>query len=276
MPFLTFFFFLCGSAQAARQIDKQKQFANYTILASDTTHSGLGEQGINNGCWGGVTMTRYIGSTKDNCRGSFRTDMDNPAYGGYYAAQPPPAEWFMVAAAQRRRHRWYCDGTREKHDCGGGNCMRVNWNQRRRFPVYCGDCSCATTTTTTVATTTTTTVFGTPYCPSGWQLVMNAKAHKWIQDCPGSVRAGDCVLPVEQAKDFCDAWLTCFALGQFELNPHNSWPEQIGSGLARIFRHWPGHTNSKPGYYTSDDPVLGGYAKGWALCVNPKRAAQLW
>lgn len=255
MPFLTFFF-LCGSAQAARQIDKQMQFANYTILASDTTQSGLGEQGINTAC--GVTMTRNIGSTKDNCRGSFRTDMDNLSgvvRGGYHAAQPPSAEWFMVAATQRRRHRWYCDGTREKHDCGGGNCMRVDWNQRRRFPVYCGDCSCATTTTTT------TTVFGTPYCPSGWQLVMNAKAFRWIEDCPGSVRADACVLPVEQAKDLCDARPACSALGQWKLDPTSSWTEQIGSGLARIFRG---------AYFTPDSwPGGAGYARGWALCVKP-------
>jgi hypothetical protein len=96
----------------------------------------------NTGCQGSVELHHTYGDTRDNCGGQFETEMNNPYTGSSHKKQPPHGGWFMVSTTSRRRHRWYCSNTAEKHDCGGGNCMRVKHHSRRRFPVTCGRCTC--------------------------------------------------------------------------------------------------------------------------------------
>jgi len=98
----------------------------------------------NTGCRGRVTLSYTRGNTRDSCRSQFETQMSNPQSGGERRAQPPgdSGGWFMIDNTRRRRHRYYCGRHAEKHDCGGGNCMRVEHHQRRRFSVTCGQCTC--------------------------------------------------------------------------------------------------------------------------------------
>lgn len=96
----------------------------------------------NTGCRGVVTHRHTYGNTRDNCGGTFESDMNNPLTGGAHKRQPPHGAWFMVDRTARRRHYWYCRNSRNRHDCGGGNCMQVWHHSRRRFPVNCGACTC--------------------------------------------------------------------------------------------------------------------------------------
>jgi len=96
----------------------------------------------NTGCQGRVEHHYNIGSTNDGCGGQYESEMNNPETGGQHRRQPAHGGWFMVSTTNRRRHRWYCGGTSESQDCGGGNCMQVWHHSRRRFPANCGQCTC--------------------------------------------------------------------------------------------------------------------------------------
>lgn len=96
------------------------------------------------GCQGAVQFHSELDHTYDNCGGHFETEMNNLTGADSYKAQPPSGQWFMVDQARRRRHRWYCSNTPELHDCGGGNCMKVDHSSRRRFKITCGSCTCHT------------------------------------------------------------------------------------------------------------------------------------
>lgn len=96
----------------------------------------------NVGCRGKIKVHGIYGKTHDSCGGYFESEVDN-IYGHWSnKMQPPSHQWFMVQHARRRRQHWYCSNTKESHDCGGGNCMRVDHQSRRRFPVQCGTCTC--------------------------------------------------------------------------------------------------------------------------------------
>lgn len=127
-------------------LDGDRVMGSGAALAESKSSSASGRRGparVNTGCLGNITLLRLGSSTRDGCWGRFETEVYDPIYGGSQKVQPPDNEWFIVDQNRRRRQRWYCGNTKEKYDCGGGNCMKVSWkSSRRRFRVECGECRC--------------------------------------------------------------------------------------------------------------------------------------
>jgi len=87
------------------------------------------------GCSGQIVSWSKIDDTKENCRGMFSIAMADQ-WGAPESGVP-----FMVGG-NRRRQQWNCGDDTEQVDCGGGNCMKVHTNSRRRFTLECGKCTC--------------------------------------------------------------------------------------------------------------------------------------